>query len=90
VDQELADAFKQLIAEQKEAGATQRDYYFTFGYDHEDNGIELRNKYMVFFGTYDEARYMMYEMFDNKWSHQYSTKEDAGVDRFNLTEYKRA
>jgi hypothetical protein len=89
----MQEAFKKMfekdIAVEKDAGEEPKDWYFTFGYDHQTpEGSSLKNCYMVFNGTFSEARMQMFEVWGNQWSHQYFSSEAAGVERFNLTEYK--
>lgn len=61
----------------------EQDYFFTFG-----GGQAYPNHYIVFHGTYVTAREQMMSRFGRKWSMQYSSKEDAGVDRWGLKELK--
>jgi len=56
-------------------------WYFTFGF-----GQHHQNKYTVFYGTYNEARENMFHKHGQKWAFQYRCKEDAGVDKWGLTE----
>jgi hypothetical protein len=56
-----------------------KDWFFTFGMGHANAGC-----YIVFHGTYSSARDMMVEHFGLKWCMQYSSAEDAGVERWNL------
>lgn len=58
-----------------------KPWYFTFGYGHQQ-----QNCYTTFHGTHEEARQKMVDKYGLKWSHQYSSKEAAGVNEFNLTE----
>lgn len=60
-----------------------KDWYFTFGC-----GQAYAGYYHVINGTFSEARDKMFERFGPKWSMQYGSAEDAGVDRFNLKELK--
>jgi hypothetical protein len=60
----------------------------TFGFAHEDpkTGKPLRGKYVVVEAeTFDEAHRKMSSRFDRKWGCLYESKEEAGVDRFGLT-----
>jgi len=58
-----------------------KPWYFTFGHGHRQQGC-----YTVFYGTADEAYEKMMMKHGPKWSHQYSSEEEAGVERFNLRE----
>ena len=53
-----------IIPEQEE------EWVFTFGYDQPNQG-----HYVIFSGTYGEARQKMCNKFGNKWAFQYSKKE---------------
>ena len=57
---------------------------FTFGFGQKHEG-----KYVVISGkSKADCRKRMFDMFGQKWSSQYDSKEDAGVDEFNLVELK--
>lgn len=56
-----------------------KDYYFTF-----TQGSELKNHYIVFHGTFSSTRDRMVAIFGSSWAFQYSSRESAGVDRYNL------
>lgn len=60
--------------------SSEQDWFFTFGYSqkHGPNG------YTVFNGTFETARQQMVEKYGNKWSFQYPTAEDAGVEQYRL------
>lgn len=57
----------------------EKDYYFTF-----TQGSELKNHYIVFHDTFSGARDRMVAIFGSNWAFQYSSREAAGVDRYNL------
>lgn len=60
-------------------------YIFTFGSNHVTaDGMSLGGCYVEIEGTYGEARQKLVEARGPKWAFQYNTKEEAGVDRFNL------
>lgn len=63
-------------------------WIFTFGYGHHDprSGESLARCYCRVWGTYLSAREDMIEMFGVKWSHQYPSEDDAGMDRFFMRE----
>jgi hypothetical protein len=65
---------------------TTQSFVFTFGSNHTLNGESLKGKYIVLEGDIESTRQQMFTLFGRQWSMQYSTKEDAGVDQFNLTE----
>lgn len=48
----------------------EEEWVFTFGYDQEHAG-----HYVIFSGTYSEARNKMCEKYGNRWAFQYSKKE---------------
>jgi hypothetical protein len=57
-----------------------RDWYFTFGI-----GDPLyQGRYIVFHGTFDEARDQMFAHFGSKWAFQYASAEAAGVQKYAL------
>lgn len=62
-------------------------YIFTFGSGHNDpNHSSLINFYTVIEApTYSAAREKMWEKRGPKWSFEYETEEEAGVERWNLT-----
>lgn len=64
-----------------EANEERQEWYFTFGW-----GQPHQNCYTVFYGTFAEAREKMFDKYGRTWCMQYSSKEEAGVDRFGLTE----
>lgn len=68
------------------------DWVFTFGYGHTHpaTGESLANHFTRIRGTFTGARAKMFSLFGSKWSHQYATPEDAGVDRWAMIELKRA
>ena len=61
--------------------ALEKDHYFTFGSDHAHP-----NGYVKIRGTSNGARAAMFERFGPEWSMQYGSAEEAGVDRWRLTE----
>lgn len=65
-----------------------RDWYFTFGSNHTHpvTGQTLTNAYVRINGTYESARAKMVEAFDNRWAFQYESADEAGVDKYSLTE----
>ena len=59
-----------------------KEYYITFA-----QSSPHRDKYAtVVASTYQEARSMAFDIYGQRWSFLYETKEDAGVEQFNLTE----
>lgn len=60
-----------------------KDWYFTFGCNQAHEG-----HYHVINGTFNEAREKMFQRFGPKWSMQYKSAEDAGVERWKLKELK--
>lgn len=56
-----------------------QDWYFTFGW-----GQPHQNCYTVIHGTYEEARVEMHRRYGGKWSSQYASAEEAGVEEFGL------
>jgi hypothetical protein len=69
----------ELVPETEEA----QDWIFTFGC-----GQAYAGRYCVIHGTFDAAREEMFNRFGSRWSMQYRTKEDAGVETYNLKELK--
>lgn len=61
-----------------------KKFYFTFGFGHlHENGyhvIEAEDS--------EAARKEMFHRFGEKWSMQYDSAEEAGVERFNLRQVK--
>lgn len=57
----------------------QRDWYFTFGSDHENAMY-----YVMIHGTFAGAREEMIQRHGAAWAFQYRSAEVAGVDRFGL------
>lgn len=57
------------------------DWIFTFGV----NDAKGRN-FVRINSTYDGARDEMVRRFGKGWAFQYPSEEDAGVERFGLTE----
>jgi len=58
-----------------------QDWFFTFGccsYHHAN--------YIKIYGTYEEARDRMFELFGRHWAFQYASAEEAGVVEFALKE----
>jgi len=66
----------------------ERDWFFTFGSGHELDGESLGRAFVRIHGTAREARRRMVARFGQKWSHQYASEEEAGVQRFGLIELK--
>jgi len=52
-----------------------QNWYFTFGAGQSFDGM-----YCVFYGTQEETRQKMFDIFGNKWSMQYSEKEWCNPD----------
>ncbi len=68
---------------------TKNDWIFTFGHGHVDaKGKSLLGYYVVINGTFHDAREQMVEHFGVKWSFQYKTKHQAGVQEWKLVELK--
>lgn len=62
-------------------------YYFTFM----QRQTKLKNKFVVFEGTYSEAREQMVENFGSLWAFQYDEKQwekDNQVELYGLEEIK--
>ncbi len=59
----------------------EKDWYFTFG-----SGQAFPNGYVKIRGTFASARAAMFDRFGPKWSMQYGSAEEAGVERWNLKE----
>lgn len=65
-----------------------QEWYFTYGGNHVTKaGQLLGHHFTVIKGTYEDARKAMERERGAKWSFQYATPEQAGVDRFGLSEY---
>ena len=47
---------------------------------------ERKNNFVIIKGSYGEVRAEMFKRFGDKWAFQYGSKEEAGVDNFNLKE----
>jgi hypothetical protein len=62
----------------------EKDWYFTFGIGHEHDGQSMGNCYVVFHGTFGDAREKMIDRFGLKWAFQYGSAEKAGVERFYM------
>ena len=60
----------------------EEEWIFTFCQD-----SKLKNHYIVFKGSYGEARTQMFENF-NRWAFQYASREEAGVEKYGLIELK--
>jgi len=59
-------------------------FYFTFGF-----GQPYENCYHVIEAKNSEkARVEMFRRFGQKWSMQYNTAEEAGVEKYHLKEIK--
>jgi len=63
-------------------------YYFTFGCGHLDsNGNSLGNSYCIIYAaTSEEAREHMRSARGDKYCTNYMSAQQAGVDRFELTQ----
>jgi len=61
-----------------------QDWYFTFGYAHRHPGC-----YTVIYGTFAEARAEMVRRHGREWAFQYSSAEEAGVERYGLRQVER-
>lgn len=59
----------------------ERHWIFTFGGNHSHP-----NGYVKIWGTFHDARTEMFRRYGDKWAMQYETEEQAGVNRFNLSE----
>lgn len=56
-----------------------QDWYFTFGH-----GQRYFGRYVVIHGTFHSSRQRMHETFGPKWSMQYGSAGEAGVERWGL------
>ena len=65
-----------------------KQYIFTFGFGHHCRcGARLANMYVrVEAENYEQARKTMVAEWRTKWAFQYESKEEAGVEKFNLRE----
>ena len=60
----------------------EQNWYFTFC----QNQSLLKDKYVSFYGTYNEARKKMIESFGMKWAFQYSEEDFSGQpQKYNLS-----
>jgi len=57
------------------------DWYFTFGHGQKNAGCYVKIR-----GTLMGTRQTMFRHFGEKWSQQYPGAEEAGVNRWNLSE----
>jgi hypothetical protein len=67
------------------------EWIFTFGWDHRhpETGERMFNRFVrIAAQDPDAAREEMVRRFALKWSHQYDSADEAGVDRFGLVEFK--
>lgn len=64
------------------------EYIFTFGMNQTDkNGCSLGNCYAVILSdSENRAKFAMFDIRGSSWSFVYTSKESAGVERFNLKE----
>lgn len=53
-------------------------WWFTFG------SGPFENYYVIIKGSFSETRVKMTHRFDTKWCGQYSTAEEAGVEKYHL------
>lgn len=68
------------------------EHIFTFGggHTHPVTGIRLENRFVVMKDmTAEEARVEMFMRFGKKWGFQYTSRQDAEVERFELIELKK-
>jgi hypothetical protein len=63
-----------------------QDWFFTFGSGHTWHGEPVGDFFVRINGTAMAARRRMVAVFGDRWSHQYTSEEAAGVQRFGLTE----
>jgi len=82
------------------AAEVEQEWIFTFGhgqraYAHRagpeigparGHGMSLLDRYVVIRGTAESSRARMFHVFGDAWSHQYATRDDAGVSEWELTE----
>lgn len=66
----------------------QHDWFFTFGMNHlhPETGQSLGNSYIRVHGTFESARTAIVNVFWTAWCWQYASADEAGVERFGLTE----
>ena len=60
-----------------------REWIFTFGCGQPNAGCFVRIT-----GTYVSAREEMFRRYERRWSMQYASEQEAGVQEFNLRELK--
>jgi hypothetical protein len=65
-----------------DSGEEPRDWLFTFGAEIP----ALEHRYVRIHGTFMEARLKMHALYSFRWSAQYASEDDAGVERYHLTE----
>lgn len=61
----------------------EQEWIFTWGFDQGHD-----NCYTVIYGTFQSARDIMMRKYGPKWGFQYSSREAAGVDKWDLKEIK--
>jgi hypothetical protein len=77
-----------VIEEWLESECKQHDWIFTFGFGHvAPDGTSLRNRFIRIPGGFAEAREEMVRRFGLQWAFQYENEEEAGVAKYNLTEW---
>ena len=59
-------------------------YVFTFGYGQRYKGMF----YEIVAEDSEAARVEMFRLFGDKWAMQYNSREEAGVEQFNLRQLK--
>lgn len=70
-----------------EANPEVQDWYFTYGGNHcTRDGRSLGYCFTVIKGTLQEARLAMVRERGDKWSFQYDSMGDAGIEQFGLSE----
>lgn len=64
-----------------------RVFTFGFGHKHPTTGESLKNKFVeIIAPTSNHCRVVMLNHFGRQWAFEYKTREDAGVNEYNLTE----
>jgi len=73
---------EEAIPEPKPPTTTGEKWAFTFGF-----GTPYRNNFVVFTGSFSEARHKMFDYFGKDWAMQYEWEEfQEQIPRYGLTE----
>lgn len=74
---------ERTTTEEKDNCQECQEWLFTFGHGH-----KYPNKFIRLFGSYSEARELMFVLYNDKWAFQYPASKEEELAKYGITEVK--